>query len=990
MKQRSAHAFWIQCRKWSQALFLVGIVVVQCGFLCAQHPLYYPINEENGLPTDEIYEFAQDRFGLIWVASNSGLFSYDGIRIHSFAHPREKTRAIIAVTIDAHDRIWCRNSAGQVFKLTADSLQLMLDPDPAHPIRAIAFDPAGGFCTFVGNKALRYDDDGRPRDSLVLSTEIRIDGSLLDARMHNYKLFLFVSSIGAFELDFTTGRQNLLYKIDFFTTGGFNFKGEELYLMLIHQQNQSKEILRFAAGKFESIYQTSPTEDPERWLRIVPASKDQLWVCTGNGAFPLQANAKGWAKGSKRFHGIPMSSVMVDKEGIEWFSTLSEGFLVVPSPEITRLVTETGDLKQNNFTSICALPDGNLIAGNYFGKLFRIDPEASIIQEIFPNEDNEGQFQVRKILYADPQLLVSRGVISNIHFATQHIHRFPTLMHARDLAVTGENLYLVLPTGVRKFSYHGFLKFEESLWETVHPQGGKAVEIDNAGNPYFAFNDGLYWREGGDMQEILLNGEKIFANILCATDDGIWAAAPATGLILMRDGEVQRVLGLAEGLPSRNIRAMCRDQAQLFFSTDIHLCAFSLKTMQLTKLSASIGFNPHHINEMTVSNERIWLATTKGIVSLPLPLKSGLALAPPIRIQQVLLDDKAIDFQNGLSIPNRNASLRIAFEGISFRSRNQFHFEYRIAAIDSAWSHTPAEANFVNYASLQPGSFDFEVRTVDENGIRSDPSAVLHFDVATPFQQQPLFFVLLGLVVLLISFAIFQVRLQYLGRRHRIQEQLIHSQLTALKAQMNPHFMFNALNSIQDFVISRDVRNSNLYLTKFSTLMRMVLDASDRNQVRLSDEIEMLRLYLDLEQLRFGTELHYVVACSDGTDPDDIFLPSMIIQPFVENAIKHGLLHKKGEKKLEITFAVGNELICKILDNGVGRKRSAEIKARATKAHASFSTAATVKRLVLIQSLYGMAVSLEITDLETEGEARGTLVKLKLPIMNPTPRFVKS
>jgi hypothetical protein len=369
---------------------------------------------------------------------------------------------------------------------------------------------------------------------------------------------------------------------------------------------------------------------------------------------------------------------------------------------------------------------------------------------------------------------------------------------------------------------------------------------------------------------------------------------------------------------------------------------------------------------------------------LPLPLKPITSKAPPIRIQQVTLDNVPVDFQNGLQIQNRNSDLRIAFEGISFRSRNQFHFEYRIAAIDSAWAATPAEVNFVNYASLQPGSFDFEVRAMDENGLRSAAPAVLHFEVATPFQQQPLFFVLIGLGVLLFSFAIFQVRLGYLRRRHRMQEQLIHSQLTALKAQMNPHFMFNALNSIQDFVISKDVRNSNLYLTKFSTLMRKVLDASGQNKVRLSDEIDMLRLYLDLEQLRFGAEMTYTIECAEGMDVEGIFLPSMIIQPFVENAIKHGLLHKKGEKRLEIRFKVlDNELICNILDNGVGRKRSAEIKARATVAHTSFSTAATVKRLDLIRSLYGAAVNLAIMDLEANGEAQGTEVKLTLPIMNP-------
>ncbi len=961
----------------------------QCSILQAQHPLYYPINEEHGLPTDEIYEIAQDHFGLIWVASNSGLFSYDGIRVRRYSHPQEKTSATTAVMLDAQDHVWCHNTAGQVFKLVGDSLQMMLDPVPESPLRAFVFDPAGGFCALANDKALRYDARGALRDSFLLSPEIPLTAKVLDATMRGDKLFLFVSKIGAFELDFATKHEQLCFHSDILSTGGFNFKGTDLYLFMIDQQDQSKEILRYGSGIFERIYATTAGEESDRWLRIVPgAGHDRLWVCTGNGAFSLQAGKNGWHKGPKRFPGTPISSVLEDHEGIEWFSTLSEGFLVVPSPEIAGLVTTDGDARQNNFTAIAALDDGSLICGSYFGKVFKIDTLANVIQEIFVDQDNEGQFQVRKILQTDAKILIGRGVISSIDLPHKRLQRFPRFFHARDIAIAGHELYLVLPAISYRFSYQGALVSDEILWETIHPQGGRAVEVDSLrGDVYFAFNDGTYLEHLGHREELLLNGEKIFASLLCASDEGMWVAVPKTGLLLFRGGKLVRALGLQDGLPSIGIRALFAAHDVLFFATEGHLCALDLKTNAITTLSASVGFNPHHIQQMAVSNGRLWLATTKGIVALPLPLHDYRALAPPIRICQVLLDHKPIDFGKGLRITDRNSDLRIVFEGISFRSRSRFHFEYRIPRIDSAWTVTPAAANFVNYASLQPGRFDFEVRAVDENGICSDVPATLHFEVATPFQQQPWFFVLIGCTLLLISYAIFHVRLRYLRRRHRIKEQLIHSQLTALKAQMNPHFMFNALNSIQDFVISKDVRNSNLYLTKFSTLMRKVLDASGQEQVLLSDEIEMLRLYLDLEQLRFGADMQYEIHCDTNVDVHGISIPSMIIQPFVENAIKHGLLHKRGEKRLSIQFGGGKELLCAIRDNGVGRKRSAEIKQRGA-GHVSFSTAATVKRLDLIQALHGAAVSLTITDLEENGEASGTLVELKLPIMNPSEPLV--
>jgi LytS/YehU family sensor histidine kinase len=165
----------------------------------------------------------------------------------------------------------------------------------------------------------------------------------------------------------------------------------------------------------------------------------------------------------------------------------------------------------------------------------------------------------------------------------------------------------------------------------------------------------------------------------------------------------------------------------------------------------------------------------------------------------------------------------------------------------------------------------------------------------------------------------------------------------------------------------------------FSDLMRNTLEYSSRNFITLAEELRMLDLYLNIEKLRFGDDLEADIRCDISEEQQqDLKVPSMLIQPYVENAIKHGLQHKSGTKKLDINFYVSdNVLTCEITDNGVGRKKSEEIKQRRAKSYASFSSEANEKRIDLIRESTNMRISLDIIDLEENGRASGTKVILK-------------
>ena len=199
---------------------------------------------------------------------------------------------------------------------------------------------------------------------------------------------------------------------------------------------------------------------------------------------------------------------------------------------------------------------------------------------------------------------------------------------------------------------------------------------------------------------------------------------------------------------------------------------------------------------------------------------------------------------------------------------------------------------------------------------------------------------------------------------------------------MNPHFMFNALNSIQEFILTNDKRQANMYMGKFADLMRMTLDMSNKSLVRLFDEIKILKLYLELEALRFEEHFSTSIKVAENINTADIQLPAMLIQPYVENAVKHGLLHLQAEKKLSVSFTLEEPSVisCTITDNGIGRKRSGEINELRYNKHTSFATGATQKRLELLNVERPLSIAVQIVDLmDTSGQAIGTSVTIKIP-----------
>ena len=223
-------------------------------------------------------------------------------------------------------------------------------------------------------------------------------------------------------------------------------------------------------------------------------------------------------------------------------------------------------------------------------------------------------------------------------------------------------------------------------------------------------------------------------------------------------------------------------------------------------------------------------------------------------------------------------------------------------------------------------------------------------------------------------------KLENKHKQVELQQHVTEVEMQALRAQMNPHFIFNCLSSINRFILKNETEAASNYLTKFSRLIRMVLSNSKKPFISLEDELEMLCLYLDMEKLRFKDSFDYRITFINSMDAGNVFVPPLLLQPFAENAIWHGLMHKEGQGHLEIELSIDKKILtCAITDNGVGRNKAAEVKSKSVEKQKSMGLQITTERLALLNKDHDEQTFFNIEDItDSEGRSAGTRVILKI------------
>jgi len=240
----------------------------------------------------------------------------------------------------------------------------------------------------------------------------------------------------------------------------------------------------------------------------------------------------------------------------------------------------------------------------------------------------------------------------------------------------------------------------------------------------------------------------------------------------------------------------------------------------------------------------------------------------------------------------------------------------------------------------------------------------------------------IALIIALIAVIIYRSLRYAKKEKILVEKEKILMELKALRAQMNPHFIFNAINSIQNFILENDQDGAQKHLSRFSKLIRMVLENSSYENIPMSDEIKMLELYLEFETIRFSSRFQFKIIVDETIDKDNIFISPLLIQPYVENAIWHGLMHLTGRQgEVIIHFELqNNQLKCSIDDNGIGREQSLKLKKDSL--HKSMGLSITAERLEIINALFKSKMSVKFTDkINADGAASGTRVELIMPVI---------
>jgi len=319
-------------------------------------------------------------------------------------------------------------------------------------------------------------------------------------------------------------------------------------------------------------------------------------------------------------------------------------------------------------------------------------------------------------------------------------------------------------------------------------------------------------------------------------------------------------------------------------------------------------------------------------------------------------------------------TLSISYKAPCFTGVSGIEYSYQLEGIDSGWS-TPSRNSSVSFVKLPPGNYHFRVKARKSDTDWGVPAGFI-FRIRRPWWES-IWLRLLVLALLVASVAvIFRLRVRQIRRKASIREQLQELELKALRSQMNPHFIYNALNSIQAMVVDNKPHEASVYIGKFGRLLRKVLDHSEQNIITLQEELEALELYIQLEQLRLNVSLHYRIMVDPAIVTSEEWLPPLILQPFVENALWHGLSRKQGERKLEVLVDLTEEwLVVRVVDNGVGRVQAAAGTARENNSKGIDITRRRIKEYNSIPA----AAFIDITDLcDPDGQPAGTRVTLQI------------
>lgn len=946
--------------------------------ILAQQPFTRKISYLDGLPTDVIYDVFVDKSGLLYLGTDKGLITYDGVHFNRVAISDALGNAISSIQQDELGVIWCKNFANQLFYLSDNQLkeeknvQALLRSTNANLV---------DFCIannskYVATQQSVYKFDGKKR-ILILDVSNDLNVQLSSMVFDKKNQYLYVSS----------GQSLYIYHKDKLIKEQ-QLKFEQKILEVFNHQLAycTKALGKNCVVNGKNIDLKDSGLD-KTFLNRLSATPAGLWLCTNKGLYQFNESEERFENGFLLNSRI--TDVVLDQEGNHWIGTLDEGLFLMPNPKIFEI--EMPFNPKSIYTCIAKGPNGNYFVGTNTGKVNEISRSGQQVREYRTNWDNNIEF----VNFAGDTILTNYGFfkIGNPSVIARNDY-YGKYLEEDDQG----NLLMAAPSfgGLLSKNIYGKPKFTSASQKySILPYGKSQTKVlvfrkkrtrsllfdPKKQEYYYGFIDGLFvFDKQGNQTEIRTSDNKsIVADDLLYNPDGtIWVATVQNGVFLLKNKKCILQISRKNGLSNNNCRRIAADKDGLWIITEDGFDYYDYKLNRVINAELNLCMKGIGINDLVSLNQIIALATNRGIYYFNKEIINQV-IVPKLEITKFVVNERKINYAKEIDLNHNQNNININFKTIQFKSLGNYNYYYRLKGLNDKWQKKASKTENINFLALTPGTYQFQIKI--EIGDRMTPVQKIDFTIQKPFWLQIWFLTITIFALIALLYAVYRWAELKTKKSEELKEQLALSQLTALRSQMNPHFIFNVLNAVQGLIYSNQKSKASDYLGKFSDLMRRILDTSDKNEVTIEKEFETIDLYVSLEKARFDNDFEYKISFPENIDLSAHTIPSMIIQPFVENAIKHGLMHKSGFKILEIKVELLGDVWCfTIDDNGIGRKASEFINQKIKK-HISFAIKAIDNRVKLINKISDIAIDIEVIDKKaTNNQSLGTRIKIYIPI----------
>lgn len=941
--------------------------------LFGQNPYYYSINKTNGLPHNFVYDIHQGKNSLMWMATNEGLCSYDGYQFTTFNNNQQSSKAGSNIIEDQYGRIWYCNFDGNIYYIEKNKLQVL-------PIK----NPIGFHKFNILKNHLVYLEQNR-LVFLDLKTLHKVKNIPFDTRniqgIHKIEDIIYIIGKSIYEIQSPKSIRKYDCETNFskIFNGGLitNSKNKLLFISKF-----SNDYCLFSKGKFEF----KKHDNSKVFLQNAIAENDFHWLSSTKGLLKINFNRSD-IKTEKYFEHYNISSVCKDKENGYWISTLGEGVLYIPNFNniLYPTIATPTVLEEANGVLYYGTSNDKLVKTtnpknlNNHHIIYDGQSNHSVVNLTFSASENQFLFTSNTFKCADK----NGKVIKEDIYAVKQLERIDNTFYA--YAASG-NFGLIK------------LNDQSSYWNKIHQTykksellkmnyssffsgiRGKSVAYDNVNKTiYAATNIGLLQYHNKRIKEIRIGKKSIYLLKIYFKDHTLYGLTTNNDLIA-----IDMVKNRTQWIYNSKIEGDLIQRITLINNSLFLVTSSDCLAYDLTKKSFSSIFNINsdiEVNDILLKKDTLILATSRGIIRLD---KTGLTKQNDSKfvLQDILVNNKPVSEKDRINLPFNKNNIEIRYAIIAYPQNINKPIYYSLN--DEKWRKMSGNSRSLLLNALSPGNYTVAFKT--------NPNATQKLEIS--FHIQKPLWAKGWFLILIIALCLFGISLFYRKRINALQSKnqialekaalensLTQSKIKAIKSQMNPHFFYNALNTLQSYILSNDKKQALEYLSKFSGLTRTILEMTEKDTTSIAEEVKTLSLYLEIEKARFENDFEFEITVDADIDTEQTKIPSMLLQPFVENAVKHGLLHKTGHKKVCLSLKNHTSFIeIEIDDNGIGRKKSAELNQIKNKKHQSFATAAIQNRIDLLNSNLKNKISVCYYDkISPNNQSYGTTVTITIP-----------